>query len=78
MCFFNQVNRCIWSKETYHHLETPKLQEDFLSKTNSIITGNNVLYSSSSNTNSQFLRDTCVSSLLQNRPIWNKLNHSPP
>jgi hypothetical protein len=27
-----QQNRPIWSKQTYLHLETPKLQEEFLSK----------------------------------------------
>jgi hypothetical protein len=43
------------------HLETPKLQEDYLSKTNSILTENNGLYAPASNTDGQFLTDTCVS-----------------
>jgi hypothetical protein len=47
---------------TYLHLETPKLQEVFLSKTNSSFAGNNVLDASASNTDGFLLRGICVSS----------------
>jgi hypothetical protein len=34
-----QLNRPIWQKRAYHHLETLNLQEVFLSDPNSILTG---------------------------------------
>jgi hypothetical protein len=46
----------------YLHLETPKLQGAFLSKTETILTGNNVLDAPASNTDGFLSRDTRVSS----------------
>jgi hypothetical protein len=40
--------------------------------------GNKVLDLSASNTGGLLSRDTCVSSTLLNRPIWNKVSLSPP
>jgi hypothetical protein len=34
------LNRPIWKKRAYLHLEKPKLQKVFLSQTNSVLTGN--------------------------------------
>jgi hypothetical protein len=34
-----QLNWHIWGKQNYLHLETLKLQEEFLLKTNSVLTG---------------------------------------
>jgi hypothetical protein len=71
------VNRCILSKQTHHYLE-PSIAGRFPFKTNSNLTGNNLLYAPASNTDGQLLRDTCVSSPYLNRLIWSKMNHSPP
>jgi hypothetical protein len=42
------------------HLENSDLQEVFLSKIHSLITGNNVLHSVASHLNGFLWRDTCV------------------
>jgi hypothetical protein len=65
-------------QRSYLHLEKPYLQEVFFSKTNSILTGNNVLDAPASHTNGFVLRDSCVSSTKVNRPIWKKESLSPP
>jgi hypothetical protein len=54
------LNRCIWYKEIYNHLEKPKLQEVFLSKMYSILTLKHVLDAPASNTDGFLSRDTCV------------------
>jgi hypothetical protein len=60
MCFFNSAEGLPGANRAYLHLETRKLQEVFNSKTNSILTGNNVLDGLVSNTDGKFLVDTCV------------------
>jgi hypothetical protein len=57
-----QLKRPILANTAYLHLETPKLQGAFLSKTNTILTGNNVLEAAASNTDCFLSRDILVSS----------------
>jgi hypothetical protein len=52
------------------HLENSDLQEGFLSKTHSIITGNNVLDATASNLD--FFLKIYVCSTQPNSPIWSK------
>jgi hypothetical protein len=54
------------------------LQEEFLSKNNSILTGNNVLDAAASNIDGFLWRDTCVSSNQLNRLVWSIERLSPP
>jgi hypothetical protein len=54
------------------------LQEIFLSKTNSIFTGSNVIDAAASNIAGFLWRDTSVSSTQLNKPIWRKQSLSPP
>jgi hypothetical protein len=56
-------------KSAFLHLENYDLQEVFLSKTNSILTGNKALEAPASNTHGFLLRDTCVSSTQLKKPI---------
>jgi hypothetical protein len=72
-----QVNRCIWSKETYHHLETPQLRKISCQKLTQFSQGT-MCYMLLLLTQMVNFWEIHVSSLLLNRPIWNKLNHFPP
>jgi hypothetical protein len=54
------------------------VQEEFLSKPNSILTKNNVLDVPASNTDGFLSSDTCVSTTQLNRPLWNIESLSPP
>jgi hypothetical protein len=65
------------TKRAYLQLMKPKLQEVFLSKNNTILTGNNVLDAPASNTDGFLWRDTCVSSSHLSRTNWNKGSLSP-
>jgi hypothetical protein len=56
----------------YPHLETPKLQDFFLSKAHSSLTGKYVLDAPAFNTDGFLSRYTCISSTLLNSPIWKK------
>jgi hypothetical protein len=76
MCSSTQLNRPIWSKQSHLLLETPLLQEGFLSKLTLFSQGNNVLDAPASTTNGDLLRDMFVSSTYQNRPIWKKMRLS--
>jgi hypothetical protein len=58
----------------YLHLETPKLQDVFLSKTHSSLTGKYLLDAPAFNTDGFLSRQKCVSSSLLNSPIWNKID----
>jgi hypothetical protein len=78
MCFFTQLNRPIWRKRAYSHLEKHKLLKVFLSQTYSVITGKKVVDAPASNTDVLLLEATCVSSTQMHRPIWNKHSLSPP
>jgi hypothetical protein len=50
------------ANRAYLHIETPLLQEGFLSKITKFSQGNNVLYAPASTTNGVLSRDTFVSS----------------
>jgi hypothetical protein len=54
------------------------LKEVFLLKTNSVLTGKNVLDATSSSTHGFLSKDLCVSSTLVYRTIWKKESLSPP
>jgi hypothetical protein len=76
-----QLNRPFGNKESLSPQEKPKLQEVFLSKTNSIVTGNNVLDAPGSDTNHFLSRDTYVCSTQLNWPIGTKspyIHHENP
>jgi hypothetical protein len=73
-----QPKRPFWRKQSLSPPEMPKFQEEFLSKTTSILVGNNVLDAPASNTDSFLLRDTCVSSTQLNRPNWSNVSLTPP
>jgi hypothetical protein len=60
------------------HLGKPKLLEEYLSKTNSIFPGKKGAICLSFNIYSFLWSDTCVSSTLLNRHIWNKEILSAP
>jgi hypothetical protein len=60
------------------HNENSDMQEVFLSKTDSILTVDNVLYAPASNTVAFLSRYTCVSSTQINRPIWSNISLRPP
>jgi hypothetical protein len=70
MCFFNLAG--FGTNWAFLHCKKPKLQEIFLSKTNSILTGKQCARCYFSNIDGFLLRDTCVSSTQLNRPICNK------
>jgi hypothetical protein len=74
----NSLDRYTWNKMCFLHVENPEFQKVFLSETNSILTGNNVLDAPASNTDGFLLRDTCFSSTQLIWPIWNKQSLSPP
>jgi hypothetical protein len=60
------------------YCDNSDLQEIFLSKTNSIFTGSNVIDAAVSNIVEFLLRDTCVSSSQANRRVWSKQSLSSP
>jgi hypothetical protein len=66
------------TKTLYLHLQKHKLQEVFLSKTCSVLTGKQCFRCSFSITDGFLWRDTCVSSTLLNRPIWNEDSPQKP
>jgi hypothetical protein len=86
MIFFHEINVFLhlsWiglfgTKWDILNLENNNLHEEFLSKLTQFSQGNNVQDGTSSNTYEFLLRDTCVSSTQNNRPIWNKESLSPP
>jgi hypothetical protein len=57
-----KLNRPIWNKISLHHIENSDLQEVFLRKTNSLLTGKHMLDAAASNIDDFLWRDTCVSS----------------
>jgi hypothetical protein len=59
MCFFYSGQQVSGRKRTYLQLEEPMSHEVFLSKTNSVLTGNNVLDTADSNMDG-FLREIYV------------------
>jgi hypothetical protein len=61
------LNRLIGGNRANLHLETPRWQSAFFSNTNSLLIGNNVLDSPSSNTDDFLLREKCASSTQLNR-----------
>jgi hypothetical protein len=61
-----QLNKLIWRKQSLSPPATVKIQEVFLSKTNWIPKGNNMLDSHASNRDGFLLRDTCYSSTYLN------------
>jgi hypothetical protein len=66
------------ANRTYHHTENYVLQEVFLSKTNSIFQGNNVLDVPASNKDEYLWRYSCIFSTQLHRPIWNKMSLFTP
>jgi hypothetical protein len=66
------LNRPIWNKRGYLHLENPWLQKYSLDKLAEFSKEFSVLDVPASDTNCFLLRDTCASSTQLNRPIWNK------
>jgi hypothetical protein len=66
------------TKRAYLHLENTDRQDVFLFKTNSFLTGKQCGRYLCTNTDGFVWRDTCVSSTLLNRLIWNKDIQSPP
>jgi hypothetical protein len=73
-----QVNSPTGANSACFHHETPMLQEAFISKTNSILTGKNVLDAPDSNIDVFLWRAICVSSTQLNRPIWYKQSLEKP
>jgi hypothetical protein len=73
-----QPKRPFWRKQSLSPPEIPKFQEEFLSKTTSILKGNSVQEAPASNTDSFLLRDACVSSTQLNRPNWSNVSLTPP
>jgi hypothetical protein len=71
-----QLIRPIGAKTAYLHLETPKLQDVFLSETISVLTQNNVPGALASNIDVFLWRDACVSSTDLNRPTQKKTSVS--
>jgi hypothetical protein len=65
-------------KRAYLYLETPKVQEVFLSKLSQFSKENNVLHTLASNRDGFLSRDTCVSSTQVDRPLWSNMGPSPP
>jgi hypothetical protein len=60
------------------HLETPNLQEGFLTKTTHLSQGNNELEAPAPNIDGFLSRDKCGSSTLLNRPIWKTMSLFQP
>jgi hypothetical protein len=65
------------ANRAYLHHETLKLQEVFLSKPKSILTGNNMLDAAAANIHDFLWRDIYVSSTQLNRRLWIKQSLSP-
>jgi hypothetical protein len=66
------------ANRAYFHFGNYDLQEVFLTKTNSFLTGKQCFICSSSNTDCFLCTDIYVSSTQLSRPIWNKMSISPP
>jgi hypothetical protein len=62
----------VGANRAHPHLGTPKLQEVFLSKTNSILSWKQGSRWNASNRDGFLWRDTCLSSTQLRRPIWTK------
>jgi hypothetical protein len=70
MVFFQEIHeiqQCSWiglsaTNWDFHHHKNSELEELFLSKCISILTGNNVLDAAASNMGGFLCRDTCISS----------------
>jgi hypothetical protein len=74
----SHMSRPIWRKQSLSPPEIPKFQEEFLTKTTSILKGNSVLDAPASNTDSFLLRDACDSSTQLNRPNWSNVSLTAP
>jgi hypothetical protein len=78
MCLLNSIDSAYLEKREDVHLETPNLQEGFLTKTTHLSQGNNELEAPASNIDGFLSRDKCGSSTLLNRPIWKTMSLFQP
>jgi hypothetical protein len=84
--FFGEIHeflKLIWkglfgANRNYLHIETLKMQEYCFIKLTQFSQGNNVQDAPVPNKVDFLLRQTWVSVTQENRPIWNKMNLSPP
>jgi hypothetical protein len=72
-----QLNRPVLIKQNLFPPSNLWLAKGLLSKTNSLLTGNNALDTPATKNDGFLWNDTCVSSTVLNRPIWNKMSLSP-
>jgi hypothetical protein len=72
MCFSKKLNRPIWRKKAYLHLETCRLQGVLCEKLAQFSQGSNVLDAPASHTDGCLWRIAWVSTTQLNKPIWKK------